>query len=247
MSPVVADDVGFVIGVDLGLESTGVAGGWKGGARTEMESVMVIKSWPGSNYRSYDKITTLLAYTDLPRWGAMVQGGDEPRVSHFILGLQSQTAIQHYGYQITKNWRHPGLPHKQLFDFVTDYIAFLRRYLFEVYFPRHFGKQFLVGMPIHCVVTHPSFWTESAKLALCQVMSQSGFPYETLTLLSDEAATCVYSITACVDLGFKNGDSVIMCNAGSSLLVAHLVSFWFTLEPDFVSDYLSVSIYHRSL
>ena len=227
----------LVIGIDFGTTFTGVAYALSGKVVKShspdmsriAEKLVVIRAWPGA--ANAEKIPTVLAYhTSPPAWGVRVKLSDEPRVSHFKLGLQDlgshykkASSVEDFsllgGYLDDHNWRHPSLPDKQAVDFAADYLANVCQYVLRESLPKHYGRQFLQRQQISYVVTVPAIWSDKAKELTRQAACRAGIPRRKLMLITEPEAAAVYCATLCREVDLSAGDRFLICDAGGGTVV----------------------------
>jgi serine/threonine protein kinase len=238
----------IVIGIDFGTTFTGVAYAHAAGigprtSTAEMrmlaERVYVIKNLPSGINQFREKTPTILAYNQRPpTWGAMVKLSDEPKVSHFKLGLQGNLNIHYHhhsgqaqnnavyaaeGYLLDPDWRHPALPEMSAVDYTGDYLTCIIQYVMQKVFPSRYGKKFLEDINISYVATVPSIWSDKTKQRYRQAMFRAGIEQENLTLITEHEAAAVYCTFMCEEVDLQQGDRFMICDAGEAIVVCCLV------------------------
>jgi len=218
----------LVIGIDFGTTFTGVAYTHTKGTdvasstsdmRSAVEKVSVVKNWPSQSSHFAEKTPTLLSYhTNPPTWGGNVKPKDEPRVSHFKLGLQENIATYYArrsgsiassalgGYLTDHNWKHPALPAKRTVDFSGDYLTRVVHHLTKEVLPSRYGESFLQNQQISYVITVPAIWSDKAKDLTRQAAIAAGIPRKKLTLITEPEAAALFCASLCQEVDLKEGD-----------------------------------------
>lgn len=231
----------LVIAIDFGTACTGVAFAFSEMTkvsvthrdRAAVDKVSVVKEWPGAGSR-VEKIPSVLAYDTLPpAWGAKVKRNQEPRLSHFKLGLQAnigeylKTASDSSsilgGYLTDHDWRHPLLPKKKAVDYTAEFLSCVLQYVLQEFIPRRYSQEFLRKHQISYVITVPAVWTDKAKELTRQGVFRSGLPYQQLTLITEPEAAALYCITLAREADLKVRDSFVVCDAGGGTVVCLLL------------------------
>jgi molecular chaperone DnaK (HSP70) len=221
-----------VIAIDFGTTFSGVAYYYSDGsitsrdereARRIAESVNVIRTWPNITSQFMEKTPTVISYhSDPPTWGASVRPHDEPKVSHFKLGLEPRVT-QHYQLDLTESFgagTHPGIPGKGPLDFTTDYLRCIRRFLHERFLPTQYAAAFLRDLRFSYIITVPAIWTDAAK-SLTRQAATTAFeiPDEDLAIVTEPEAAALFCATSCQELDLKDGDHFLVCDAGGGTVV----------------------------
>lgn len=224
----------FVIGIDFGTTYTGVAYAHSSKAissETLEDSVRVIKSWPDPSHTFSEKTPTVLAYNKSPPlWGGSVRSRDEPQVAHFKLGLQegtgsfyarrsgSESSVAALSF-LDPNWRHPQLPQKTPFDYTTDYLTSVLKFVRDEYFPSKYGNTFLRNQQLSYVITVPAIWKDAAKNLTRQAAVRAGIPEAKLELITEPEAAALYCATIGGEVDLRAGERFLVCDAGGGTVV----------------------------
>jgi molecular chaperone DnaK (HSP70) len=234
----------LVIGIDFGTTYTGVGYAIpssigeqsvpqsRADADAIIEKVAIIRNWPNAIQQSSEKIQTLLAYDNgqLIAWGGRVKSSHQTRVSYFKLGLQENVG-EHYkdnssdsksllgGSLRNLNWKHESLPNKSAVDFAADYLTAIRQYVVDVVLPSHFGEDFLNNQQFSYVLTVPAIWTDKAKDLTRKAALAAGISDDKLKLITEPEAAALYCATICVEVGLRDGDRFLVCDAGGGTVV----------------------------
>lgn len=224
----------LIVGVDFGTTYSGVAAAYS----ATPDDVDIIKTWPGGNGITSDKVPTEITY-DLKE----------------IAGEQSDTKVQpsiKWGFQFKPEEsrlrcvklfldRNQKLPHfvspletaaqlrkcnRTVMDAVSDYLTKIYEHTMET-LTRRYGESFMNSTEVDFVLTVPAVWSDAAKNATLQAAERAGMgSRHELKLISEPEAAAVYTLKTIQPSGLKLGDNFIVCDAGGGTvdLIAYKVT-----------------------
>ncbi|KAK5120269.1 hypothetical protein LTR85_006475 [Meristemomyces frigidus] len=243
----------LIVGVDFGTTYSGVAFTFD----KTPNDVDIIKTWPGGNGITSDKVPTEIAY-DMPEAtngtsasdSSSAQDGDTPPVP---------TAIR-WGFQFKPEEsrlrciklfldRNQKLPHfvspletaaqlrkcdRTVMDAVSDYLTKIYEHTMET-LTRRYGESFVSTTKVEFVLTVPAVWSDAAKNATLQAAERAGMgKRHELKLISEPEAAAVYTLKTLQPSRLKVGDNYIVCDAGGGTvdLIAYKVTQTFPLRVE---------------
>lgn len=240
----------LVVGVDFGTTFSGVAAVYT----STPDDVDVIKTWPGGNGITSDKVPTEIAY-DLPPAstsnGTAVLGSPSATRN----GFTPSSGIK-WGFQFKPEDsrlrciklfldRNQKLPHfvsreetaaqlrkydRNVMDAVSDYLTQIYKHTMST-LTKRYGESFLAITKIDFVLTVPAVWSDAAKNATLQAAERAGMGNQhEVRLISEPEAAAVYTLKAIQPNHLKVGDNFIVCDAGGGTV--DLISYKITqLSP----------------
>ena len=228
-----SSDSKLVIAVDFGTTFTGVAYYHTGSGATEafdiytaVKGINVVSDWPAGTQFT-EKTPTIIAYCrNPPIWGCQLQPQDKLRMERFKLGLEANVN-EHYGYGVQYDnsqrfTRHPGLPRKEPFHFVTDYLTCVHNYVQKDYLKRRLGDAYLLNQRISYIVTVPAIWRDKAmdltRKAACNAFGIAE-DSQKIQLIREPEAAALYCATICEEVGLDSDDYFMVCDAGGGTVV----------------------------
>ncbi|RMZ24418.1 hypothetical protein D0859_11529 [Hortaea werneckii] len=232
----------LIVGVDFGTTYSGVAAVYS----ATPDDVDIIKSWPGGNGITSDKVPSEIAYggtsptsapstptTEQPseheiphatRWGFQFKP-EEPRLRCIKLFLDRNQKLPHFvspletAAQLRKCDR-------TVMDAVSDYLTKIYNHTMEM-LARRYGESFLSTTKVEFVLTVPAVWSDAAKNATLQAAERAGMgSRHELKLISEPEAAAVYTLKTIQPSGLKVNDNFIVCDAGGGTvdLIAYKVT-----------------------
>lgn len=243
----------LVVGVDFGTTYSGVAAVYS----ATPDDVDIIKTWPGGNGITSDKVPTEIAY-DIPgpSNGAPAPDGDAPEQN---VSPIAPAAIR-WGFQFRPEEtrlrciklfldRNQKLPHfvspletaaqlrkcdRTVMDAVSDYLTKIYEHTMQT-LTRRYGESFVSTTKVEFVLTVPAVWSDAAKNATLQAAERAGMgKRHELKLISEPEAAAVYTLKTIQMSGLKVGDNFIVCDAGGGTvdLIAYKVTQVFPLRVE---------------
>ena len=178
----------LIVGVDFGTTYSGVAAAFSGSP----DEVDIIKTWPGGNCITSDKVPTEVSY-DLSeserrpsdqsadghnakvrrqvKWGFQFKP-EETRLRCIKLFLDRNQKLPHFvspletAAQLRKCDR-------TVMDAVSDYLTKIYEHTIET-LTRRYGESFMSTTPVDFVLTVPAVWSDAAKNATLQAAERAG-------------------------------------------------------------------------
>lgn len=109
-------------------------------------------------------------------------------------------------------------------DYVADYLAQIRLYLMDSYFPRAYGKGFWHDDQTSFVITVPAIWSDKAKHLTFEAALRARFTRSQVTLVTEPEAAALYSIAMRDEADISENDCFLVCDAGGGTVVCPCVS-----------------------
>ncbi|KAK4552817.1 hypothetical protein LTR86_010151 [Recurvomyces mirabilis] len=247
-TPIQADRL--VVGVDFGTTYSGVAAAYS----ATPDDIDIIKTWPGGNGITSDKVPTEIAYEPIPtsepspispldgpsdalpqktvRWGFQFKP-EETRLRCIKLFLDRNQKLPHFvspletAAQLRKCDR-------TVMDAVSDYLTRIYEHTMET-LNRRYGESFVSSTKVEFVLTVPAVWSDAAKNATLQAAERAGMGNRhELKLISEPEAAAVYTLKTIQPNGLKLGDNYIVCDAGGGTvdLIAYKVTGLYPLRVE---------------
>ncbi|KAF2873169.1 Hsp70 family protein-like protein [Massariosphaeria phaeospora] len=228
----------LIVGVDFGTTYSGVAAVYS----ATPEDIDIIKTWPGGNGITSDKVPTEIAY-DIPSQNNPSTSVDSfgKHVRNIKWGFQfkpEETRLRCIKLFLDKNQK---LPHfvspletaaqlrkyeKTVMEAVSDYLAQIHKHTMET-LTRRYGETFMSMTQVQFVLTVPAVWSDSAKDATLKAAEKAGMgERHDLRLISEPEAAAVYTLRAIQPNHLKIGDNFIVCDAGGGTvdLIAYKIA-----------------------
>lgn len=228
----------LIVGVDFGTTYSGVAAAYSGSP----DEVDIIKTWPGGNGITSDKVPTEISY-DL---------SESPTSSAASITSEKAQAQIKWGFQFKPEEtrlrciklfldRNQKLPHfvspletaaqlrkcdRTVMDAVSDYLTKIYEHTIQT-LTRRYGESFMSTTPVDFVLTVPAVWSDAAKNATLQAAERAGMGNRhDLRLISEPEAAAVYTLKTIQPSGLKEGDNFIVCDAGGGTvdLIAYKIT-----------------------
>ncbi|EPS45261.1 hypothetical protein H072_725 [Dactylellina haptotyla CBS 200.50] len=196
------------------------------------EDVEVIKTWPGGNGITSDKVPTEISYLTPPgatnvqanKWGFQFKPEEErlrciklfldrnQKLPHFVSPLETAAQLRKYN--------------KNVVDAVSDYLTAIYKHTMDT-LGRRYGDSFMQTTKVEFVLTVPAVWSDAAKNATLQAAERAGMGNRhDLRLISEPEAAAVYTLKAIQPNHLKVGDNFIVCDAGGGTV--DLISYKIT-------------------
>lgn len=241
----------LIVGVDFGTTYSGVAAVYS----ATPDDVDIIKTWPGGNGITSDKVPTEIAYdiTEVTN-GTSTTGTDEngevsPTLKAIRWGFQfrpEESRLRCIKLFLDRNQK---LPHfvspletaaqlrkceRTVMDAVSDYLTKIYEHTMET-LTRRYGESFMRTTKVEFVLTVPAVWSDAAKNATLQAAERAGMgSRHELKLISEPEAAAVYTLKTIQPSRLKVGDNYIVCDAGGGTvdLIAYKVTQTFPLRVE---------------
>lgn len=210
----------LIVGVDFGTTFSGVAAVY-----TPMpDDIEIIKTWPGGNGITSDKVPTELAYDDPPagkeggdktptvRWGFQFKP-EEERLRCIKLFLDRSQKLPFYVSPLetaAQLSRHG----KTVVDAVADYLTQIYRHTMDT-LTRRYGASFMASTRVDFVLTCPAVWSDAAKNTTLLAAERAGMgDRAAIQMISEPEAAAVYTLKAIQPNHLNVGDNFIVCDGG---------------------------------
>lgn len=199
------------------------------------DDVEIIKTWPGGNGITSDKVPTEISY-DIPasatttppggaaaaaaaaaveptvKWGFQFRP-EESRLRCIKLFLDRSQKLPFYvspQETATQLKRHG----KNVVDAVSDYLTQVHRHTMDT-LARRYGEAFLASTKVEFVLTCPAVWSDAAKNTTLQAAERAGMGARAgIQMISEPEAAAVYTLKAIQPNTLNVGDNFIVCDAG---------------------------------
>ena len=195
------------------------------------DDVEIIKTWPGGNGITSDKVPTEISY-DFPgnassaggsatgsttaeptvKWGFQFKP-EESRLRCIKLFLDRSQKLPFYvspqetATQLKKY-------NKNVVDAVSDYLTQVHRHTMDT-LTRRYGESFMASTRVEVVLTCPAVWSDAAKNTTLQAAERAGMGSSSdIQMISEPEAAAVYTLKAIQPNNLNVGDNFIVCDAG---------------------------------
>lgn len=208
----------LIVGVDFGTTFSGVAAVYT----STPDDVEIIKTWPGGNGITSDKVPTELSY-DVPanapagtkptvKWGFQFRP-EEPRLRCIKLFLDRSQKLPFYvSPQETATQLRKF--DKNVVDAVSDYLTQIYKHTMDT-LTRRYGESFMASTTVGWVLTCPAVWSDAAKNTTLQAAERAGMGSKAdIQMISEPEAAAVYTLKAIQPNHLNVGDNFIVCDAG---------------------------------
>lgn len=192
----------------------------------------IIKTWPGSNNITSDKVPSEIAYdltplkngadTAIPditpeqqgarpppqniRWGFQFKP-EEPRLRCIKLFLDRNQKLPHFVSPLETAAQLRKCD-KTVMDGVSDYLTQLYKHTMET-LTRRYGESFMAMTKVQFVLTVPAVWSDSAKHATLQAAEKAGMGNRhELKIISEPEAAALYTLKTVQPTSVRIGDNV---------------------------------------
>ncbi|OAL50191.1 Hsp70 family protein-like protein [Pyrenochaeta sp. DS3sAY3a] len=229
----------LIVGVDFGTTYSGVAAVYS----ATPDDVDIIKTWPGGNGITSDKVPTEIGYVDVApqngsnasldvsakpaqtiKWGFQFKP-EETRLRCIKLFLDRNQKLPHFvspldtAAQLRKY-------EKTVMEAVSDYLSQIYRHTIET-LTKRYGETFMGMTRVEFVLTVPAVWSDSAKDATLKAAEKAGMGNRhELKIISEPEAAAVYTLKAIQPNHLNIGDNFIVCDAGGGTvdLIAYKIT-----------------------
>ncbi|EFW98496.1 hsp70-like protein [Grosmannia clavigera kw1407] len=229
----------LIVGVDFGTTFSGVAVVYS----ATPDDIEIIKTWPGGNGITSDKVPTELMY-DLPadaaagteptvRWGFQFKP-EEARLRCIKLFLDRSQKLPFYVSPLetaAQLSRHG----KTVVDAAADYLTQVRRHTIDT-LGRRYGASFMASTRVGYVLTCPAVWSDAAKNTTLLAAERAGMgDRAAIQMISEPEAAALYTLKAIQPNHLNVGDNVIVCDGGGGTvdLIAYKI---ISLKPLHVEE-----------
>ena len=217
------------------------------------DDVEIIKTWPGSNGITSDKVPTEIAYVADPKASP---SSFSPSNSESSLSQPSQPLKVRWGFQFNPSEsrlrciklfldRSQKLPFyvspkdtatqlsthgKTVIDAVADYLTQIRIHTMDT-LTRRYGEVFMSSTPVEFVLTCPAVWSDAAKNTTLLAAEKAGMgTKDSIQMISEPEAAAVYALKTIQPNHLAVGDNFVVCDAGGGTvdLIAYKIT---SLKP----------------
>ncbi|RDA90600.1 hypothetical protein CP533_6927 [Ophiocordyceps camponoti-saundersi (nom. inval.)] len=213
----------LIVGVDFGTTFSGVAAVYT----STPDDVEIIKTWPGGNGITSDKVPTEIAYeantskssssssistSPTSRWGFQFRP-DESRLRCIKLFLDRSQKLPFY---VSHHDTAAQLKrfNKNVVDAVADYLTHIHGHTMDT-LTRRYGESFMASTKVEFVLTCPAVWSDAAKNTTLLAAERAGMgSRREIQMVSEPEAAAVYTLKAIQPNHLNVGDNFIVCDAG---------------------------------
>ncbi|KAI3552583.1 hypothetical protein CSPX01_00332 [Colletotrichum filicis] len=208
----------LIVGVDFGTTFSGVAAVYT----STPDDVEIIKTWPGGNGITSDKVPTEISYdisanaaagTDpTVKWGFQFKPEDarlrciklfldrSQKLPFYVSPLDTAAQLKRYN--------------KNVLDAVSDYLTQVYKHTMDT-LTRRYGESFMQSTKVDFVLTCPAVWSDAAKNTTLQAAERAGMGLKSeIQMISEPEAAAVYTLKAIQPNHLNAGDNFIVCDAG---------------------------------
>ncbi|KAK0384295.1 hypothetical protein NLU13_8383 [Sarocladium strictum] len=209
----------LIVGVDFGTTFSGVAAVYT----STPDDIEIIKTWPGGNGITSDKVPTEIAYdfppnttgtTDPPtvKWGFQFRP-EESRLRCIKLFLDRSQKLPFYVSPLDTAAQLKRFG-KNVVDAVSDYLTQVHAHTMDT-LTRRYGESFMASTRVEFVLTCPAVWSDAAKNTTLQAAERAGMGSKSeIQMISEPEAAAVYTLKAIQPNHLNIGDNFIVCDAG---------------------------------
>lgn len=246
----------LIVGVDFGTTYSGVAAVYS----ATPDDIDIIKTWPGGNGITSDKVPTEISY-DIHGKSAIDREAKTEGIEDTNGNGNGTSSVNvRWGFQFRPEEsrlrciklfldRNQKLPHfvspletaaqlrkcdRTVMDAVTDYLTKVYQHTMET-MTRRYGEGFIKSTKVDFVLTVPAVWSDAAKNATLQAAERAGMgSRHELKLISEPEAAAVYTLRTIQPSGLKIGDNYVVCDAGGGTvdLIAYKVTQVYPLRVE---------------
>ncbi|KKY34570.1 putative hsp70 protein [Diaporthe ampelina] len=208
----------LIVGVDFGTTFSGVAAVYT----SNPDDVEIIKTWPGGNGITSDKVPTEISY-DLPqdspsgtkptvKWGFQFKP-EESRLRCIKLFLDRSQKLPFYVSPLETAGQLKKY-NKTVVDAVSDYLTQIYNHTMDT-LTRRYGESFMASTKVDFVLTCPAVWSDYAKNTTLQAAERAGMGSKSsIQMISEPEAAAVYTLKAIQPNHLNVGDNFIVCDGG---------------------------------
>ncbi|KAF3765851.1 hypothetical protein M406DRAFT_346044 [Cryphonectria parasitica EP155] len=208
----------LIVGVDFGTTFSGVAAVYT----STPDDIEIIKTWPGGNGITSDKVPTEISY-DIPadsppgteptvRWGFQFKP-EESRLRCIKLFLDRSQKLPFYVSPLETAAQLKRF-NKTVVDAVSDYLTQIHRHTMDT-LTRRYGESFMESTRVDFVLTCPAVWSDAAKNTTLQAAERAGMgDKSSIQMISEPEAAAVYTLKAIQPNHLNVGDNFIVCDGG---------------------------------
>lgn len=194
------------------------------------DDIEIIKSWPGGNGITSDKVPTELAYTipDPPssspspspspaptpsvKWGFQFRP-EESRLRCIKLFLDRSQKLPFYVSPLETAAQLKRVS-RTVVDAVADYLTEIYAHTMDT-LTRRYGESFMASTKVEFVLTCPAVWSDAAKNTTLQAAERAGMGNKSdIQMISEPEAAAVYTLKAIQPNHLSVGDNFVVCDAG---------------------------------
>lgn len=186
------------------------------------DDVEIIKTWPGGNGITSDKVPTEIAYSfpandsagaePTAKWGFQFKP-DESRLRCIKLFLDRSQKLPFYVSPLDTAAQLKKF-NKNVVDAVSDYLTQIYRHTMDT-LTRRYGESFMASTKVEFVLTCPAVWSDAAKNTTLQAAERAGMGSRSeIQMISEPEAAAVYTLKAIQPNHLNAGDNFIVCDAG---------------------------------
>ncbi|KFA79756.1 hypothetical protein S40288_00693 [Stachybotrys chartarum IBT 40288] len=208
----------LIVGVDFGTTFSGVAAVYT----STPDDVEIIKTWPGGNGITSDKVPTEIAYeyppnaapgaTPAVKWGFQFKP-DQSRLRCIKLFLDRSQKLPFYVSPLDTAAQLKKF-NKNVVDAVSDYLTQIYKHTMDT-LTRRYGESFMASTKVEFVLTCPAVWSDAAKNTTLQAAERAGMGSRSeIQMISEPEAAAVYTLKAIQPNHLNIGDNFIVCDAG---------------------------------
>ncbi|TEY58654.1 hypothetical protein BOTCAL_0204g00110 [Botryotinia calthae] len=208
----------LIVGLDFGTTYSGVAVVYT----SNPDDVDIIKTWPGSNGITSDKVPTEIGYSKPPgspvgteptiKWGCQFRP-EEPRLRCIKLFLDRSQKLPFY-VSPAETANQLKEHSKNVVDAVSDYLTQIYKHTMET-LTRRYGELFMSTTKVEFVLTCPAVWSDAAKNTTLQAAERAGMGDKSaIQMISEPEAAAVYTLKAIQPNHLQAGDNFVVCDAG---------------------------------
>ncbi|KAJ4410459.1 hypothetical protein N0V91_001945 [Didymella pomorum] len=229
----------LIVGVDFGTTYSGVAAVYS----ATPDDIEIIKTWPGGNGITSDKVPTEIGYAEAQpsngstssletstkpaakvKWGFQFKP-EETRLRCIKLFLDRNQKLPHFVSPLETAAQLRKYD-KTVNEAVTDYLSQIYKHTMET-LTKRYGETFMSLTKVQFVLTVPAVWSDSAKDATLKAAEKAGMGNRhDLKIISEPEAAAVYTLKAIQPNHLKVGDNFVVCDAGGGTvdLIAYKIT-----------------------
>lgn len=186
------------------------------------DDVEIIKTWPGGNGITSDKVPTEINY-ELPadagpgaepaiKWGFQFRP-EESRLRCIKLFLDRSQKLPFYVSPLETAAQLKRY-NKTVVDAVSDYLTQVYKHTMDT-LTRRYGESFMASTKVDFVLTCPAVWSDAAKNTTLQAAERAGMGSKSaIQMISEPEAAAVYTLKAIQPNHLSVGDNFIVCDGG---------------------------------